>query len=56
MPASEGSDAALLNSLHRAVVGLVRREGPDLSGRPLAIFLICYLESEAQTVRGLAKN
>jgi DNA-binding MarR family transcriptional regulator len=56
MPASDSSDDALLNILHRSVVGLVRREGPDLSARQLAIFLICYLENEAQTVRGLAKK
>jgi DNA-binding MarR family transcriptional regulator len=32
----------------------VRREGPDLSARQLGVFLTCYMESEAQTVRGLA--
>jgi DNA-binding MarR family transcriptional regulator len=56
MPAPDVSDNALLNILHRSAVGLVRREGPDLSARQLAIFLICYLENEAQTVRGLAKK
>ena len=33
---------------------LVRREGPDLTLRQLAIFLICYLNSGHHTVRGLA--
>jgi DNA-binding MarR family transcriptional regulator len=35
-------------------VALVRRDGPDLTARQLSVFLICYLEGEAQTVRGLA--
>jgi len=35
-------------------VELVRRDGPDLSARQLGVFLTCYLETEAQTVRGLA--
>ncbi len=33
---------------------LVRRDGPDLSARQLGVFLTCYLDPEAQTVRGLA--
>jgi DNA-binding MarR family transcriptional regulator len=40
--------------LRHTVVALVRRDGPDLSARQLSIFLTCYLEDEAQTVRGLA--
>jgi DNA-binding MarR family transcriptional regulator len=40
--------------LRTAIVELVRRDGPDLSARQLAVFLNSYLESEAQTVRGLA--
>ena len=56
MPASDDSNGTLLNLLSQTTVGLVRREGPDLSARQLAIFLICYLENEAQTVRGLAKQ
>ena len=36
------------------IVALVRREEPDLSARQLAVLLTCYLEEEAQTVRGLA--
>ncbi len=36
------------------IVELVRRDGPDLSARQLGVFLTCYLEAEAQTVRGLA--
>ena len=40
--------------LRTAIVELVRRDGPDLSARQLGVFLTCYLETEAQTVRGLA--
>jgi len=40
--------------LRQTVVALVRREGIDLTIRQLGVFLTCYLESEAQTVRGLA--
>jgi DNA-binding MarR family transcriptional regulator len=47
-------DEPLLGALRRSIVGLVRRDGPDLSPRQLAIFLTCYLETDAQTVRGLA--
>lgn len=36
------------------ITALVRREEPDLSARQLAVLLTCYLESDAQTVRGLA--
>jgi len=40
--------------LRETIVALVRRDGPDLTARQLSVFLICYLEDEAQTVRGLA--
>jgi DNA-binding MarR family transcriptional regulator len=40
--------------LRTAIIELVRQDGPDLSTRQLAVFLTCYLEREAQTVRGLA--
>jgi DNA-binding MarR family transcriptional regulator len=43
-----------VDMLHHTIVALVRREGPDLSARQLGVFLTCYLEHEAQTVRGLA--
>lgn len=51
-----GSDdtESLAGILRGTVVALVRRDGPDLSARQLAVLLTCYLESEAQTVRGLA--
>ena len=44
----------LLGILRHSIIGLVRREGPDLTARQLATFLVCYLASEIQTVRGLA--
>ncbi len=44
----------LAGILRRTIVELVRRDGPDLSARQFGVFLICYLEAEAQTVRGLA--
>jgi DNA-binding MarR family transcriptional regulator len=42
--------------LRHTVVGLVRRDGPDLSARQLAVFLVCYLEEGPHTVRGLAAH
>ena len=53
MAASETNEP-LLGILRHSITELVRREGPDLTARQLATFLICYLEGEAQTVRGLA--
>ncbi|MGE0415250.1 MAG: MarR family transcriptional regulator [Acetobacteraceae bacterium] len=53
---SNNNDAGegLAGILRRTIVELVRRDGPDLSARQFGVFLICYLETEAQTVRGLA--
>src|ERR1700749_5304528 len=36
------------------IVGLVRRDGVDLSSRQLGVFLTCYLRDGGHTVRGLA--
>src|SRR5450755_789877 len=44
----------LAGMLRTAIVELVRRDGPDLTARQLGVFLTCYLETESQTVRGLA--
>jgi DNA-binding MarR family transcriptional regulator len=49
-----GVPDSLAGVLRTAIVDLVRRDGPDLSARQLGVFLTCYLETEAQTVRGLA--
>ena len=53
MSANDVGDG-LAGILRSTIVDLVRRDGPDLSARQLGVFLTCYLESEAQTVRGLA--
>jgi DNA-binding MarR family transcriptional regulator len=50
---AEATDS-LAGVLRSTIVELVRRDGPDLSARQLAVFLTCYLEPDAQTVRGLA--
>jgi DNA-binding MarR family transcriptional regulator len=46
----------VINTLHYTVLALVRRDGLDLKARQMSIFLICSLEHEPQTVRGLAKQ
>lgn len=46
----------LLEALRGTILGLVRRDDADLTARQLAAFLICYDESEPQTVRGLAEK
>ncbi|MXV36230.1 MULTISPECIES: MarR family transcriptional regulator [unclassified Saccharibacter] len=45
----------MLTLLRDTIVATVRGEGPDLSARQLAVFLTCYLEDGAHTVRGLAQ-
>lgn len=42
--------------LKETISTLVRQDTPDLSARQLAVFLICYLDDVAQTVRGLAAS
>jgi len=54
MPNPAVSAECLPEALRHTIVGLVRRDGPDLSARQLAVFLICYLEEGPHTVRGLA--
>ncbi|MCA7121017.1 MAG: MarR family transcriptional regulator [Acidibrevibacterium sp.] len=57
MPASpDPTTDTLLAILRDTVVSLVRREGPDLSARQLAVFLTCYLQDGNHTVRGLAAD
>jgi DNA-binding MarR family transcriptional regulator len=55
MATSETSES-LVNVLRDTVVALVRQDGPDLSARQFGVFLTCYLEGDAQTVRGLAAS
>ena len=51
---TETAAAQRTDFLRQTIVALVRRDGPDLTARQLGVFLTCYLEGEAQTVRGLA--
>jgi DNA-binding MarR family transcriptional regulator len=44
----------LVGIFRDTIVALVRRDGPDLSARQLGVFLTCYLQDGAHTVRGLA--
>ncbi len=53
MSASPTADQ-LVGILKDTIIALVRRDGPDLSARQLGVFLTCYLQDGAQTVRGLA--
>ena len=55
MPTSSSADQ-LVGILRDTVVALVRRDGPDLSARQLGVFLTCYLQEGAHTVRGLASE
>jgi DNA-binding MarR family transcriptional regulator len=52
--ASTSISDPLVGILRDTVVALVRRDGPDLSARQLGVFLTCYLQDGAHTVRGLA--
>jgi len=54
--ASSPSADQLVGILRDTVVALVRRDGPDLSARQLGVFLTCYLQDGAHTVRGLAAD
>jgi DNA-binding MarR family transcriptional regulator len=53
---SSSSVEQKLDVLRETIVALVRRDGPDLTARQFGVFLTCYLENEAQTVRGLAAD
>lgn len=55
MAAKQPSDVSV-DVLRDTIVGLVRRDGPDLSARQLGVFLTCYLQDGAHTVRGLAAD
>jgi DNA-binding MarR family transcriptional regulator len=50
------SSEHLVGILRDTIVALVRRDGPDLSARQLGVFLTCYLQDGAHTVRGLAAD
>ncbi|APH53546.1 Transcriptional regulator, MarR family [Granulibacter bethesdensis] len=46
----------MVGILRDTVVAMVRRDGPDLSARQLGVFLTCYMQDGAHTVRGLAQE
>jgi DNA-binding MarR family transcriptional regulator len=46
----------LTEALRDAIVSTVRRPGPDLSARQLAILLVCSVDGIPQTGRGLASR
>src|SRR4051794_7388824 len=54
--ATDDLGSELAHVLAIVITELVRSDQRDLSARQLGVFLICYLESEAQTVRGLASR
>jgi DNA-binding MarR family transcriptional regulator len=56
MAASNQSSDQMVGILRDTIVALVRRDGPDLSARQLGVFLTCYLQDGAHTVRGLAAD
>ena len=55
MAANQNTDQ-MVGILRDTIVSLVRRDGPDLSARQLGVFLTCYLQDGAHTVRGLAAD
>ncbi len=56
MAAAALSSDQLVGILRDTIVSLVRRDGVDLSARQLGVFLTCYLNDGAHTVRGLAQE
>src|ERR1700684_2634849 len=54
MAAAASNTDQLIGVLRDTIVGLVRRDGVDLSSRQLGVFLTCYLNDGGHTVRGLA--
>ena len=54
--ANVSSTDQMVGIFRDTVVALVRRDGPDLSARQLGVFLTCYLQDGAHTVRGLAAD
>jgi DNA-binding MarR family transcriptional regulator len=56
MAAANQASDQMVGILRDTIVALVRRDGPDLSARQLGVFLTCYLQEGAHTVRGLAAD
>lgn len=51
---AQATNDQMLTLLRDTIVAMVRKDGPDLSARQLGVFLTCYLQEGAHTVRGLA--
>src|ERR1700692_375226 len=56
MAVASANTDQLIGVLRDTIVGLVRRDGVDLSSRQLGVFLTCYLNDGGHTVRGLAAD
>jgi DNA-binding MarR family transcriptional regulator len=56
MATANSNTDQLIGVLRDTIVGLVRRDGVDLSSRQLGVFLTCYLREGGHTVRGLAAD
>src|ERR1700677_4693165 len=54
MAVATSNTEQLIGVLRDTIVGLVSRDGVDLSSRQLGVFLTCYLRDRGHTVRGLA--
>ncbi|GBR28887.1 MarR family transcriptional regulator [Kozakia baliensis] len=53
---AQATNDQMLTLLRDTIVAMVRKDGPDLSARQLGVFLTCYLQEGAHTVRGLAQE
>jgi len=53
---AQATNDQMLTLLRDTIVSMVRKDGPDLSARQLGVFLTCYLQEGAHTVRGLASD
>lgn len=56
MAAPPSAPDQLVEILRDTIVAMVRRDGVDLSARQFGVFLTCYLNDGAHTVRGLAAD
>src|ERR1700709_975653 len=56
MAAATSDTGKFFGVLHGMSVGLVRRDGVDLSSRQLGVFLTCYLPAGGQSVRVRARD
>lgn len=50
----QGTPDEFVSVLHKTIVALIRRDGPDLTARQLGVFLRVYVYAELQTGTDLA--